>query len=61
LTPESASAGSNAIAVGSAGTKAGNGVLLANPHFPWAGDGRFYQVQLTIPGKMDVSGASSSR
>ena len=47
--------------MGSAGTKAGNGVLLANPHFPWAGDGRFYQVQLTIPGKMDVSGASSSR
>ncbi|MFI6094712.1 penicillin acylase family protein [Lentzea sp. NPDC051213] len=56
--PESASAGSNAIAVGSAGTKAGNGVLLANPHFPWAGDARFYQVQLTIPGKMDVSGGS---
>lgn len=51
-------AGSNAIAVGSAGTKAGDGVLLANPHFPWAGDDRFYQVQLTIPGVLDVSGAS---
>ena len=27
-----------------------DGMLLANPHFPWTGDGRFYQVQLTIPG-----------
>ncbi|WP_328603477.1 penicillin acylase family protein [Amycolatopsis sp. NBC_00345] len=51
-------AGSNAISVGRDGTKAGDGVLLANPHFPWVGGERFYQVQLTIPGTMDVSGAS---
>ncbi|MDT8911957.1 penicillin acylase family protein [Amycolatopsis sp. PS_44_ISF1] len=51
-------AGSNAISVGRAGTKSGDGVLLANPHFPWVGAQRFYQVQLTIPGRMDVSGAS---
>ncbi|GAA1948501.1 penicillin acylase family protein [Amycolatopsis minnesotensis] len=51
-------AGSNAIAVGRAGTKSGGGVLLGNPHFPWVGADRFYHVHLTIPGKMDVSGAS---
>lgn len=33
-------------------------MVLANPHLPWAdGNFRFYQVQLTIPGTLDVSGA----
>ncbi|WSM37975.1 penicillin acylase family protein (plasmid) [Streptomyces cellulosae] len=52
------SMGSNAIAVGSAGTTAGGSVLLGNPHFPWQGARRFWQSQLTIPGKFNVSGAS---
>nr|WP_280724553.1 penicillin acylase family protein [Kitasatospora sp. MAA4] len=30
---------------------------MANPHLPWTGSHRFYEVQLTIPGTMDVSGA----
>lgn len=51
-------AGSNGIGVGRTGTAAGDGLLLANPHFPWLGYGRFYQVQLTIPGVIDVTGAS---
>jgi acyl-homoserine-lactone acylase len=34
--------------------------VLANPHLPWAGHARFYQVQLTIPGVLDVAGASVS-
>jgi acyl-homoserine-lactone acylase len=50
--------GSNAIGVGRTGTAHGDGLLLANPHFPWLGAGRFYQVQLTIPGVLDVTGAS---
>jgi len=51
--------GSNAIAVGSAGTRDGrHGLLLGNPHFPWDGPDRFYQVQLTIPGTMNVEGGS---
>ncbi|MFJ4972174.1 penicillin acylase family protein [Streptomyces sp. NPDC088755] len=50
--------GSNAIAVGSRGTQGGGSVLLANPHFPWHGALRFWQSHLTIPGKMNVSGAS---
>jgi acyl-homoserine-lactone acylase len=50
--------GSNAIAVGSADTRNHHGLLLGNPHFPWSGTERFFQVQLTIPGKLDVEGAT---
>jgi acyl-homoserine-lactone acylase len=50
--------GSNGWALGRDATRNQNGMLLANPHFPWAGHARFYQVQLTIPGVLDVSGAS---
>ncbi|MFF4159229.1 penicillin acylase family protein [Streptomyces sp. NPDC001678] len=49
--------GSNGIAVGSEGAAGSSSVLLGNPHFPWRGASRFYQVQLTVPGKLDVSGA----
>ncbi len=52
------SLGSNAVAIGSAGTVNHHGLLLGNPHFPWIGPERFYQAQLTIPGKINVSGAS---
>ncbi|MEV6578712.1 penicillin acylase family protein [Streptomyces sp. NPDC051582] len=52
------SMGSNALAVGSQGVSGGTGMLLANPHFPWQGKNRMWQSQLTIPGKMNVSGAS---
>lgn len=54
----SAPFGSNATAVGSQATSTGRGMLLGNPHFPWRGRYRFEQVQLTIPGKYDVAGAS---
>jgi acyl-homoserine-lactone acylase len=51
--------GSNAVAIGSGGTRDHrHGLLLGNPHFPWTGTERFYQAQLTIPGKLDVEGAS---
>ena len=51
--------GSNAIAVGSAGTRDHeHGMLLGNPHFPWDGVDRFYEVQLTIPGVLNVEGAT---
>jgi acyl-homoserine-lactone acylase len=49
--------GSNAVAVGSERSFNGRGMLLANPHFPWVGGMRFYQMHLTIPGKLDVMGA----
>jgi acyl-homoserine-lactone acylase len=37
-------------------TANGGGLLLGNPHFPWAGVNRFWQVHLTIPGNLDVMG-----
>jgi len=51
--------GSNAVAVGKAGTRDHrHGLLLGNPHFPWVDTERFYQAQLTIPHVINVSGAS---
>ncbi|WP_435253170.1 penicillin acylase family protein [Streptomyces tendae] len=50
--------GSNAIGVGNSGSTAGGSVLLGNPHYPWQGARRFWQSHLTIPGKLNVSGAS---
>ncbi|MGW6568637.1 penicillin acylase family protein [Streptomyces sp. NPDC054975] len=52
------SMGSNALAVGSQGVSGGTSMLLANPHFPWQGKNRMWQSHLTIPGKVNVSGAS---
>ncbi|MFI7042319.1 penicillin acylase family protein [Microbispora rosea] len=56
--PEPPAAGSNAWALGRKATRGGGGMVLADPHFPWQGIRRFYQVQLTIPGVLDVSGGS---
>ncbi|HET9141261.1 penicillin acylase family protein [Actinophytocola sp.] len=50
--------GSNAIAIGAAGTRNQRGLLLGNPHYPWQGGRRFWQSQLTVPGRLDVSGGS---
>jgi acyl-homoserine-lactone acylase len=50
--------GSNGIAIGADGTAQGRSVLLGNPHYPWQGGRRFWQSQLTIPGKLNVSGGS---
>lgn len=50
--------GSNAVAVGAERSANGRGLLLANPHFPWMGGMRFYQMQLSIPGQLDVMGAA---
>ncbi|WP_232835440.1 penicillin acylase family protein [Actinocorallia populi] len=49
--------GSNAWALGRKATRGGHGMLLADPHLPWHGGWRLYQVHLTIPGVLDVSGA----
>jgi acyl-homoserine-lactone acylase len=59
LPGQQAPIGSNAVAVGSAGTRDHrHGMLLGNPHFPWDGIDRFYEVQFTIPGTMNVEGAT---
>lgn len=50
--------GSNAVAVGGDLSEHGSGMLLGNPHFPWHDGLRFWQSHLTIPGELDVAGAS---
>src|SRR5205085_3830501 len=51
--------GSNAVAIGKAGTRDHkHGLLLGNPHFPWVGTERFYQTQMTVPGQVNVERAS---
>ncbi|WP_434381581.1 penicillin acylase family protein [Melittangium boletus] len=50
--------GSNGWAIGRDRSAGGGGMLLANPHFPWEGALRFYESHLTLPGTLDVYGAS---
>ncbi|GGV28938.1 penicillin acylase family protein [Streptomyces spectabilis] len=55
---EGADMGSNAVAFSGRTTAGGRGLLLGNPHYPWQGSRRFAQVQQTIPGELNVSGAA---
>lgn len=48
---------SNAWGIGSTMTEQGRGALLANPHFPYTGHRRLYEVQMTVPGYLNVHGA----
>ncbi len=51
--------GSNGWAIGRDRVEgAQGGLLLANPHFPWEGELRFAEVQLTVPGQFDIYGAN---
>lgn len=50
--------GSNAIAIGRDLSASGRGILLGNPHYPWHGASRFHMIHLTLPGELDVMGAS---
>ncbi|MDH3707735.1 MAG: penicillin acylase family protein, partial [Acidimicrobiia bacterium] len=58
LVPETTTAGSNAWGIGPDRTADGTTMLVGNPHFPWQGALRFYEVHLTVPGELDVYGAS---
>ena len=50
--------GSNGVAIGSELSASGRGILLGNPHYPWHGSSRFHLIHTTIPGEVDVMGAS---
>lgn len=50
------SGASNGWAVGGDATRSGAGMVLANPHFPWYGEARFWECHLRIPGTYDVYG-----
>src|SRR6267154_5271716 len=50
--------GSNMWVIGKGRSASGKGILLANPHLPWKGPLIFQEVQITVPGKINVSGAT---
>lgn len=52
--------GSNGWALGSDITENGQGMLLANPHFPHTGNQRFWRFGVEILGEMKVVGGSLS-
>ncbi|RUO36722.1 acylase [Aliidiomarina shirensis] len=52
--------GSNGWALGSEMTASGQGMLLANPHFPHVGNQRFWRFGIEIPGELKVVGGSLS-
>ncbi len=56
--PDSDAIGSNGYGVGSNGSQTGFGLQLGNPHFPWQGSLRFYMQHITIPGELDIMGAT---
>lgn len=50
--------GSNGWAIGRDRTENGHGMLLSNTHFPAEGELQWWESQLTIPGEVNVYGAS---
>ena len=48
--------GSNGWAFGAESTANGRGLVVGNPHFPWFGSARFWQMHAIVPGKLDVMG-----
>jgi len=58
--PNPTEMGSNGWAIGSKMSATGNGMVLANPHFPHTGNQRFWQFGTEIPGELKVVGGSLS-
>jgi acyl-homoserine-lactone acylase len=54
--PDELGLGSNGWAFGGDVTANGRGMLLGNPHFPWKGPSRFWQMHVTGPDGYDVMG-----
>lgn len=50
--------GSNMIGFGTTATGDESPLLFGNPHWYWHGPDRLYQAHLTVPGQLNVSGAS---
>ncbi len=57
LAGEAAGA-SNGWAVGRDRTVNHTGMLLGNPHYPWEGERRFFETHVTVPGVVNVYGAT---
>ncbi|MGQ7847693.1 penicillin acylase family protein [Granulosicoccus sp. 3-233] len=56
--PKETGLASNAWGIGAELSEGGRGALLANPHFPYSGPRRLYQMHLSVPGHYDVNGAT---
>ncbi len=56
LDPENL--GSNGLGIGRDGANGERSLLLSNTHFPWQGSERWYEIHMTIPGKLNVIGAA---
>jgi acyl-homoserine-lactone acylase len=54
--PKELGIGSNGWAFGGNVTANGRGMVIGNPHFPWKGPSRFWQLHVTGPGGYDVMG-----
>jgi acyl-homoserine-lactone acylase len=50
--------GSNMWAIGRELSTTGRGLLLANPHLGWEGSYIFHEVHITVPGRINVCGAT---
>ena len=50
--------GSNGWGLGHERSSGVHSLLLANPHFPWDGELRFFEQSLNIPGELHVAGVS---
>ena len=48
--------GSNGLAVGGEDATNGGGVVLANPHFPWHGSERWWEMNVEVPGTYHAIG-----
>jgi len=49
--------GSNGLAVGGEDSVNGGGVVLSNPHFPWRGSERLWEMNVEVPGRYHATGA----
>ncbi|TQF14527.1 acylase [Myxococcus llanfairpwllgwyngyllgogerychwyrndrobwllllantysiliogogogochensis] len=54
--PDFSQVGSNGWAIGADRSASGHGMVVANPHFPWEGELKLWESQLTVPGQLNVYG-----
>lgn len=54
--PKELGIGSNGWAFGGEATADGRGMVIGNPHFPWRGPSRFWQMHVKGPGGYEVMG-----
>lgn len=54
--PKKLGIGSNGWAFGGEATVDGRGMVIGNPHFPWRGPSRFWQMHVKGPGGYEVMG-----